>query len=144
MIIWIFITIILCRIIDLLFEIFLPVFETFLSAIFFLYDVSIKLFKLFFNRKQAFHKDSKTKLILSNRTKKKEYNMNYNNIDEIKKAGFEGFLLVEHLMNSSCAEVPEQKGIYFVLYKDKSEPAFLDESVGGHFKKKDPSAVSIK
>ena len=64
--------------------------------------------------------------------------MLYDNIDEMKDFGFKGFETVETLMMYDCSQVPKQKGIYFVLNKSGA-PTFLQQNVGGHFKKKNPT-----
>lgn len=68
--------------------------------------------------------------------------MLFDNIDEMKKYSFKGFVKVDTLMTYECSQVPKQKGIYFVL-NNNGAPSFLQKSVGGHFKGKDPT-VSIK
>ena len=42
-------------------------------------------------------------------------------------------------MNDECANVSNEKGVYFVL-KNGIDKTFLKESVGGHFKGKNPTA----
>lgn len=54
---------------------------------------------------------------------------------------FEGFVSVEELMASDCEEIPKKPGIYMIL-DDEASPGFLDESVGGHFKHRDPTVSS--
>lgn len=56
----------------------------------------------------------------------------------MKTAGFMGFEEIQSLMNNTCSNVPNEKGIYFVLKYD-DPPEFLTKSVGGHFKGKDPT-----
>ncbi|GIK61827.1 MAG: hypothetical protein HND40_06610 [Ignavibacteriota bacterium] len=67
--------------------------------------------------------------------------MLFDNLTEIKSAGFFGFEEIQSLMNNNCTNVPERKGIYFVL-TDELNPEFLSQSVGGHFKGKNPT-VSV-
>ena len=67
--------------------------------------------------------------------------MLYDNIEEMKDFGFKGFETVETLMMYECSQVPKQKGIYFVLNTNGS-PSFLQQSVGGHFKNRNPT-VSV-
>ena len=64
--------------------------------------------------------------------------MNFNNIDEIQNEGFSGFLDINTLMLTECAQVPKIKGIYLILIKD-NQPQFLNKSVGGHFKGRNPT-----
>jgi len=50
--------------------------------------------------------------------------LNFNNLDEIKKAGFTGFKTVKELLaDHSC--IDKVKGIYLVLYLHKKPPEFL-------------------
>ena len=60
------------------------------------------------------------------------------NINKLKSYGFEGFHTVNTLQKNDCSTIPKQKGIYFVLNQDSS-PTFLKESVGGHFKGRNPT-----
>jgi len=68
--------------------------------------------------------------------------MLFNNIDIMEEFGFKGFESVDSLMMYECSQIPKKKGIYFVLNQNGT-PKFLQQSVGGHFKGKDPT-VSIK
>ena len=67
--------------------------------------------------------------------------MTFNDIDEIKKAGFTGFKKMRELFVDSSI-IPRTKGVYFVLNLDKRTPKFLTVGTGGHFKGKNPN-VSI-
>lgn len=64
--------------------------------------------------------------------------MLFDNLTEMKSSGFFGFEEIQSLMNNNCTNVPERKGIYFVL-TDEISPEFLSQSVGGHFKGKNPT-----
>ena len=66
--------------------------------------------------------------------------MLFNDTSEMKEFGFIGFETIDTLMMYECSQVPKQKGIYFVLNQGPSN--FLQNSVGGHFKGKNPT-VSI-
>lgn len=67
--------------------------------------------------------------------------MKFNNINEIKKAGFSGFKTMSELFADSSV-LPRTKGVYLVLNLDNKPPEFLTIGTGGHFKDKNPS-VSI-
>jgi len=69
--------------------------------------------------------------------------IDYNNIAGLKNNGFEGFERVYQLIKTGCYTIPRQKGIYFVLYDSDYVPRFLETSVGGHFKGRNPT-VEIK
>lgn len=64
--------------------------------------------------------------------------MEFNNIDNLKEAGFSGFKPVKHLVNNT-SEIPAIKGIYLILTDKNTTPAYLKVGTGGHFKGKDPN-----
>jgi hypothetical protein len=65
--------------------------------------------------------------------------MLFNSVEEMKEAGYSGFMTIRDLMVSRCAGIPQQGGVYFVLRVSDDEPRFLAESVGGFFKGQDPT-----
>ena len=69
--------------------------------------------------------------------------MNYTNVDKIKSEGFEGFVTLKDLIEENCNQVPLKAGVYFVLYLNERKPTLIDESLGGHFKGRNPT-VTIK
>jgi hypothetical protein len=64
--------------------------------------------------------------------------LNQFSIKSLKDSGFEGFQTVKHLTETSCADVVDSMGVYMVL---NTEPngSFLEESIGGHFKGRNPT-----
>lgn len=68
--------------------------------------------------------------------------MNFDSIDKIKEAGFQGFVTVRDLYNSGYDSIPEKGGVYLILRKSILKPVFVAEGTGGYFKGKDPN-VSI-
>lgn len=66
--------------------------------------------------------------------------MDFKDLGEIKKAGFNGFLTIRELFVDSSV-IPQIKGIYLVLNLTKKRE-FLIIGTGGHFKGKNPN-VSI-
>lgn len=68
-------------------------------------------------------------------------NNNLNNIDYLKEIGFKGFKKISYL-NDNFDVIPEQIGIYIVIYDSNNAPEFLINGVGGFFKGKDPN-ISI-
>ena len=64
--------------------------------------------------------------------------MKFKTIDNLKAAGFEGFIPVAQLKNDNSA-IPQEAGVYMVVYTDKSSPEFLLQGTGGFFKGKDPN-----
>ncbi len=67
--------------------------------------------------------------------------MNFNNIEEIKAAGFLGFKKMNELFIDTST-ISDVKGVYFVLYLDNKLPQFLTIGTGGFFKGRNPN-VSI-
>lgn len=62
---------------------------------------------------------------------------------ELDAAGFAGFVSVGSLRDG-CQQVPESPGVYLVL-RDADKPAtFLERSVGGAFKGRDPSLETLR
>jgi hypothetical protein len=64
--------------------------------------------------------------------------MNFNSIDEIKKAGFSGFKKMGDLFKDSSS-IPQERGIYLVLRPDNNPPKFLQIGTGGHYKDRNPN-----
>jgi hypothetical protein len=64
--------------------------------------------------------------------------MDFNSIDDIKKAGFVGFKTMKELFTDS-SQVPAVKGVYLVLNLDKTPSAFLPTGTGGYFKGRNPN-----
>jgi len=68
--------------------------------------------------------------------------MDFNNISDIKKAGFEGFKTMKDLFIDNSV-LPSKKGVYLILNTDATLPAFLIKGTGGFFKGRDPN-VSVE
>lgn len=66
--------------------------------------------------------------------------MDFNNIEEIKKAGFLGFKKMNDLFKDSSA-IPKIKGIYLVLNPNYKKAEYLQIGTGGHFKGKNPNVL---
>ncbi len=64
--------------------------------------------------------------------------MDFNNIAEIKKAGFTGFKKMKELFLDN-SEIPREKGVYLILVLDKKTPDFLKIGSGGYFKGRNPN-----
>lgn len=64
--------------------------------------------------------------------------MTFNDIDDIKKAGFMGFKKMNELFLDSSM-LPDSKGVYLVLNDDNKPADFLAIGSGGHFKGKNPN-----
>jgi hypothetical protein len=63
--------------------------------------------------------------------------LDFNNISQIKQAGFEGFKTKGELCLDSSS-IPKIKGVYLVLYPE-SKVSFLPVGTGGFFKGKNPN-----
>ena len=64
--------------------------------------------------------------------------MKYRTIDDLKKAGFEGFCSVEKLRDD-LSGIPAVAGVYMVVYQGDVMPEFLENGTGGLKRKKDKS-----
>jgi GIY-YIG catalytic domain len=64
--------------------------------------------------------------------------MTFNDIEEIKKAGFIGFKKMSELFLDSSM-LPDNGGVYLVLNMNNKPGEFLTVGSGGHFKDKDPN-----
>lgn len=64
--------------------------------------------------------------------------MTFNDIDEIKSAGFTGFKKMSELFITSSM-LPNSKGVYLVLKIDNKPVEYLPIGSGGHFKGKNPN-----
>lgn len=64
--------------------------------------------------------------------------MDFNNIDDIKKAGFLGFKRMRELFIDS-SPIPKIKGVYLILNSQVKNPEFLIKGSGGFFKEKNPN-----
>lgn len=67
--------------------------------------------------------------------------MNFNDINEIKKAGFIGFEKMSNLFINNSS-IPKIKGVYLVLNPNFKKVDFINIGTGGYFKGKNPN-VSI-
>ncbi len=66
--------------------------------------------------------------------------MNSNPIISFRDSGFKGFHTVQSLTATNCAEVPDNMGVYLVL-NTNTNVSFLSESIGGHFKGRNPTVT---
>ncbi len=66
--------------------------------------------------------------------------MEYRTIDDLKKAGFEGFCSVEKLRDD-LSGIPAVAGVYMVVYQGNGMPEFLEVGTGGLFKGKNPNVA---
>lgn len=64
--------------------------------------------------------------------------MKFKTIDDLKTAGFEGFFSVKQLKEDNTV-IPQETGVYMVVYTGNSRPKFLVQGTGGFFKGKNPN-----
>ena len=55
--------------------------------------------------------------------------MLFDSIDEMKKDGFQGFETIGDLMENGCENVPDKKGVLFVIHQG-AKPIFLAKNDG--------------
>lgn len=67
--------------------------------------------------------------------------MTFNEINEIKTAGFVGFKKMSELFMDNSM-LPKTKGVYLVLHPLAISPELLEKGTGGYFKGKNPN-VSV-
>ncbi|MDE6397572.1 MAG: hypothetical protein K2K84_09900 [Muribaculaceae bacterium] len=64
-------------------------------------------------------------------------------IEQLKNAGFTGFVTVADL-RQSCSCIPDVMGVYVVLRTSHDAPSFVNPGTGGFFKGKDPNVPVSK
>ena len=67
--------------------------------------------------------------------------MNFINMNNLSSEGFAGFIKITDLIKNNCSDVPLKKGIYLVVRNTMQMPKFLAESIGGHFKQRNPTVA---
>lgn len=68
--------------------------------------------------------------------------MDFNNDEDLRNQGFEGFLTVRELRKDSSKVPSKDKGVYFVINPAYNRPSYIVPGVGGFHQGKDPN-VSI-
>jgi hypothetical protein len=69
--------------------------------------------------------------------------MDFSSIEDIRPHGFEGFISILESWKSGFGGVPDEPGVYMMILRpEPAFPGFLEESTGGHFKKKN-TTVSL-
>ena len=69
-----------------------------------------------------------------------EVEMNIENLDSIKKSGFNGFKKIAEL-KLNASPIPKIKGVYLVIRPDNSKVEFVENGTGGFFKDKNPNVA---
>jgi hypothetical protein len=67
--------------------------------------------------------------------------MNIDDLDTIKKSGFEGFKKISELKVNSTL-IPKVKGVYLLLRPDSRKVEFIEIGTGGFFKDKNPNVAT--
>ena len=57
----------------------------------------------------------------------------------LRETGFFGFHSVSHLQRTRCLDVPVERGVYAIVRDTDLPPEFMEKSVGGWYRQKDPS-----
>ncbi len=65
-------------------------------------------------------------------------NIHFKTINDLRHAGFEGFVPVSDLWKDSSV-IPDIKGVYMVVRTTDTAPEFLAKGTGGFFRGKDPN-----
>ena len=65
--------------------------------------------------------------------------MRFCSINNLKDAGFTGFIPVSELREGGLKMTPDVPGVYVVLRVSERAPEFLETGSGGHFKGKNPN-----
>lgn len=71
----------------------------------------------------------------------KENRMGFRDVNDLKVAGFTGFVPVAELWNRALRMIPDVPGVYAVCRVSNEAPVFLETGTGGHFKGKDPNVA---
>ena len=69
---------------------------------------------------------------------KESVSIEFDKIEDLKKAGFSGFLSIAFLKGNHSM-IPAVGGVYMVIRKSSSKPGFLKKGSGGFFKDRDPN-----
>ena len=64
------------------------------------------------------------------------------NMEQLRAAGFEGFQTVVGLREEGCAGVPVEQGVYVVVRDWTAPPRFLPSSIGGWYRGAGPTVSS--
>ena len=69
---------------------------------------------------------------------KESVSIKFNKIEDLKKAGFSGFVSIASLKGNRTM-IPAAGGVYMVIRKSSSKPSFLNTGSGGFFKDRNPN-----
>jgi len=70
--------------------------------------------------------------------------MRFGSINNLKDAGFKGFIPVSELREGGLKMIPDVPGVYMVLRLSEGTPEFLETGSGGHFKGKNPNVPVVE
>jgi hypothetical protein len=62
--------------------------------------------------------------------------------NDLEDYGFAEFVRISNLKQKGCGGIPKERGLYVVVRDDSQPVVYLERSIGGHHKGKDPT-VSI-
>ena len=69
--------------------------------------------------------------------------MNIENLESIKKSGFNGFITISELKSNSTS-IPKVKGVYMVLRPDNKIVEFVEKGTGGFFNGEYPNVTIME
>ena len=61
---------------------------------------------------------------------------------DLEEDGFKGFINISYLKENGCGDIPKKKGVYVVVRESSNDVCFIEESIGGRYKGRNPT-VSI-
>lgn len=77
--------------------------------------------------------------VKNKRTKVKDIiKIEFNTIENLRAVGFEGFIPVAQLKEDNTV-IPQERGVYMVVYTGNGRPKFLVQGTGGFFNGKNPN-----
>ncbi len=65
----------------------------------------------------------------------------FSSIQNLRQKGFNGFCSIQDLC-TGCSKVPDQPGVYLIIYNDPKSPTFINPGTGGYFKGKNPNVLT--
>jgi hypothetical protein len=65
--------------------------------------------------------------------------ISFHTLADMAAAGFQGAQRISELQQSKCKEVPGQPGVYVIQRPRATDPTYLPESIGRHFKGRNPT-----
>lgn len=70
--------------------------------------------------------------------------VDFSRLSSLSDYGFVDSAEIQELQKAKCANVPKEPGVYLVVRSENAYPLFLEESIGGHFKGRNPTVTNEK